>query len=282
MLLGLAAALGAAVLFGVAAIVQASAVRRLPAARGLTLALVVSLVGDPVFLGAIGLNLAGFGLHLVALRSLPLFLAQAAISASLTVTALLAVRLFHDRLGSSDWAAVVAVCAGLAVLASAAGDAGEDTGSGVFVAGLVLGVGLVALAGLGVARSTRTGATELLGLLAGFGFAGATIAARILPSLAPLDLAVSMPTYVLLASGALAFLLYSLALQRGSVTGATAPMIVSQTVTPAVVGVLILGDGIRSGWIPVAVIGFVATCVGAVALARFEAAPDHQARQLDV
>ena len=50
-------------------------------------------------------------------------------------------------------------------------------------------------------------------------------------------------------------------------------MIVLQTVAPAVVGVALLGDEVREGWAPVAVIGFVLTALGAVALARFEGGP---------
>jgi phosphatidylserine synthase len=56
-------------------------------------------------------------------------------------------------------------------------------------------------------------------------------------------------------------------------------MIVSQTVTPAAVGVLLLHDGIRSGWIPVAALGFVITGLGALRLARFEQATEQDAEQ---
>jgi hypothetical protein len=47
-------------------------------------------------------------------------------------------------------------------------------------------------------------------------------------------------------------------------------MIVSQTVVPAVVGVMLLNDDIRDGWYPVALIGFAVTGWGALQLARFE------------
>jgi len=76
-LLGFCAALAAAVLFGSASIVQATAVRRIPRSAGLSTRLVVELLGQPLFLIAMAMNLVGFSLHLVALRSIPLFLAQA-------------------------------------------------------------------------------------------------------------------------------------------------------------------------------------------------------------
>jgi len=82
---------------------------------------------------------------------------------------------------------------------------------------------------------------------------------------------VRSPTlYTLPISGALAFILYSLALQRGSVTLATTPMIALQTITPAAVGVFVLDDAVRAGWWPAAIIGFLLSAAGSVVLVRFE------------
>jgi drug/metabolite transporter (DMT)-like permease len=269
-LLGFCAALAAAVLFGSASIVQATAVRRIPRSAGLSTRLVVELLGQPLFLIAMAMNLVGFSLHLVALRSIPLFLAQAGIAASLAVTALLAVRVHDDRLERADWAAVPGTCVGLALLAASSGSVGDETASGTFIVGLYAALAVLATGGFLASRMQGAVSTELLGLLAGFGFAGVSVSARVLPGLAPATVVAAPSAYALAISGALAFLLYSVALQRGSVTGATAPMIVSQTVTPAAVGVLLLHDGIRPGWIPIAAIGFVVTGLGALQLARFE------------
>lgn len=270
MLLGFCAALAAAVLFGSASIVQATAVRRIPRSAGLSTRLVVELLGQPLFLIAMAMNLVGFSLHLVALRSIPLFLAQAGIAASLAVTALLAVRVHDDQLERADWAAVAGTCVGLALLAASSGSVGDETASDTFIIGLYAALAVLATGGFLASRMQGALSTELLGLLAGFGFAGVGVSARVLPGLAPATVVAAPSAYALAISGALAFLLYSVALQRGSVTGATAPMIVSQTVTPAAVGVLLLHDGIRPGWIPIAAIGFVVTGLGALQLARFE------------
>jgi drug/metabolite transporter (DMT)-like permease len=270
MLLGLGAALSAAALFGSASIVQASAVRRIPRSSGLSARLVAELLAQPLFLAAMALNLIGFSLHLVALRSIPLFLAQAGIAASLAVTALLAVRVFGDHLGPADWAAVVGTCIGLALLAASSGSVGDEKASSAFLLGLFAALAALATGGFLVSRMQGALSTELLGLLAGFGFAGVSVSARVLPGLAPAAVVLAPSAYALAISGGLAFLLYSVALQRGSVTGATAPMIVSQTVTPAAVGVLLLHDGIRPGWIPIAALGFLVTGLGALRLARFE------------
>jgi drug/metabolite transporter (DMT)-like permease len=272
MALGLSAALGAAVVFGFAAVLQARAVRRM---RGPDSGrILLRLLGEPLFLASVGLSLCGFALHLVAVRTIPLYLAQAGIAGSLAVTALLAVLMIHEQLTPADWAAVVAISLGLTLLAVASGDIGDDDPPTGFSLGLYIGIVVVALLAIAVARSRSVYVPSVLGVLAGLGFAGSGLAARVLPGLSPSDLWSSPATYALPLSGGLAYAIYSFALRRGSVTEATGPMIVLQTVAPALVGVWLLGDQVRDGWATVAVVGFVMTAVGAVALARFESGPD--------
>jgi uncharacterized membrane protein len=110
----------------------------------------------------------------------------------------------------------------------------------------------------------------VLSLLAGLGFANSAVSSRLLPELTVASVLVSPVTYALALSGGLAFLLYSMALQRSTITVATAPMIVLQTALPAVVGVLLLGDEVRPGWDVAALVGSVLVAAGAVVLVRFE------------
>lgn len=271
MLLGLLAALAAAVVFGVAAVLQAIGARRVPPTAGLDPRMLLQLLREPTFVAAVVLNGGGFLLHLVALRTLPLYLAQAGIAASLVVTAALAVRLFGDRLDLAQWMAVAAVSLGLALLSTASGPVGQDAPSTGLTLGLFAALGVIALAGLLVSRSCRPVVPAVLGLLAGLGFAADSVAVRLLPGLSPAEVWDAAATYAFLASAGLAFLLYSIALQRGAVTAATAPMIVGQTAAPAVVGVLLLDDRVRSGYLPLAVVGLVLTVAGAARLAHFEA-----------
>lgn len=270
MLLGLVSALAAAVVFGCSSILQAFGSRQVSSSCGFHARTVGRLLRQPAFVAAVLLNLLGFVLHLVAVRALPLFLAQSGIAASLAITALLAVHLFHDQLSSIEWGAVAAVCLGLSLLTAAAGETGEDRATGP-TSVVLFGVAAAMVAGgLVSARADGPVAAAALSLLAGLGFANTALAARLLPELSVSSLAMSPVAYTLPLSGALAFLLYSLALQRSSVTVATAPMIVLQTALPAVVGVLLLGDVVRSGWAIAALVGSVLTAAGALALVRFE------------
>ena len=268
--LGLVAALAAAVVFGASSILQAVGSRRLSSTSGFSVRTVGRLLRQPAFILAVLLNLVGFVLHLAAVRALPLFLAQAGIAASLAVTALLAVRFFHDRLTLTEWGAVAAVCVGLALLTAAAGETGEDRATGAMSVGLFAVAAVMVAGGLAATRARGLAAAAGLSLLAGVGFANTALAARLLPELTVPSVLGSPVTYALPLSGALAFLLYSLALQRSSVTVATAPMIVLQTALPAAAGVLLLGDEVRSGWVVGALAGFILTAGGGVALLRFE------------
>jgi drug/metabolite transporter (DMT)-like permease len=272
--LGLGAALGAAVLFGVASILQAVGSRKVPTESQLDPrrlgGFVRALLRQPAFLGALVLNLAGFALHFVALRHLPLYLAQSGIAVSLVVTALLATRLMSDQLSILEWSAVIAVCVGLGLLAVSAGGAGENVQHQGLTVGVIVGLVAIAVLGALASRSQRGVSTALLGLLAGLGYAGVAISARLLQDASLGELLRSPTTYTLPLSGALAFLLYSLALQRGSVTLATTPMIALQTITPSAVGVFVLDDAVRPGWWPAAVIGFLLSAAGSLILVRFE------------
>lgn len=268
--LALAAALGAALAFGLAAVLQGLATRHAPDSGHLDPRLLLRLARQPVFLAAVGLNLTGFGLHVAALQSLPLFLVQAVIAASVAVTAVLSVRVFRIPLTGLQWAAVATACVGLALLTPSAetgGSAGPRAGERlVLLAVLLATLAAGALAG----RLQGAVGAAALGLLGGVGFGVVALAARLLPSLSPLEVVREPLAYLLVLAGVVAFLLYSTAMQRGSVTTATAANVVTQTAVPAVVGVALLGDRIREGWGPVAVLGFALALGGALGLARFE------------
>jgi drug/metabolite transporter (DMT)-like permease len=186
------------------------------------------------------------------------------------VTALLAVRVFHDQLGTAEWGAVVAVCLGLALLTAAAGQTGQERATGASSLALFAVAAVMVAGGLAATREHGVSAAVVLSLLAGLGFANSAVSSRLLPELTFASVLGSPVTYALALSGGLAFLLYSMALQRSTITVATAPMIVLQTALPALVGVLLLGDEVRPGWDVAALVGSVLVAAGAVVLVRFE------------
>ncbi len=260
MLIGLAAALGAAVLFGVLAVVQARAIRQ----HGLLSRLMAVVLAG---------YLLGWLLHLVAIARLPLYLAQAGVAVSLVVTALVASFVMSEPLHASQWLAVGGIVVGLAVLAVAAGPIGHSR----FTAGTTLTLWLAlagnALLGLIAGRFGGRGSGIALGVLAGVAYGLSPVATRAL-----VDPARGLPTLFAVLSiglfGALGFVLYTYAMQRAAVTAATAPLVVLQTLLPATIGLLAFGDQVRPGWWIPALLAFAVSLVAGAVLCGAEARLD--------
>ncbi|GAA3843593.1 hypothetical protein ACFS5L_31110 [Streptomyces phyllanthi] len=274
--LGLLLALCAAVLMGTATVFQALGARAV-AAEGPGAA--VRATWQWPFLVGLALDTLGFVSELLSLRSVPLFLVEAAVAGSLAVTAVVAAGMLHIRLRRVEWAAVGAVCCGLALMAVAAGrETGNDGDETMRLAVLAASVGLAVL---GWAVSARFGRMRhraaVLGGMAGAGFGLVAIAARFLPGLTVPDILADPAAYAVVVSGISGYLLLIGALQSGAVTAATAAMVIGQTVGPAVFGIVWLGDSTRHGLGSLAAAGFALSIAGALTLARFGEAEQHSA-----
>jgi drug/metabolite transporter (DMT)-like permease len=280
MLFGMVCALGAAVCFGTATVLQAVATRAASddsapggSSTGGEAALLLRAIRQWRYLAGLALDGVGFLLQIAALRSLPIYAVGAALAASLAVTAVVAARLLHIRLSRVEWGAVGVVCAGLAMLGLASGTEGDRAGS-LTLKYVMLGTAVgVLLLGAVAGRLPERGRALALGLGAGFGFGVVEVAVRLIDDLSVGTLLANPATYALLLGGGAAFLLLTSALQRGSVTTATAGLVIGETIGPALVGVVWLGDRTRSGLGWLAILGFAVAVAGALALARFGEAP---------
>ncbi|MEU6663691.1 hypothetical protein [Streptomyces sp. NPDC046821] len=274
-------ALGSAVCFGTASVLQAAAARAAEpgSGSGVDAALLLRALRQWRYIAGLGLDGLGFVLQVVALRSIPIYAVGAALASSLAVTAVVASRLLGTRLSGVEWGAVGVVVAGLAMLGLASGAEGAQAGSDALryaMLGTAVGVlGIGAVAG----RLPGRGRALALGLGAGFGFGVVEVSVRLIDDVSPGALLSNPATYALLIGGGSAFLLLTSALQKGSVTTATAGMVVGETVGPALVGVIWLGDRTREGLGWLAVLGFVVAVAGALALTRFGEAPVEDASE---
>jgi drug/metabolite transporter (DMT)-like permease len=280
-LLSLAAAMVAALCYGVAAVMQAMAARAASrrsagSAGGGSSALgrvdpglVLRMLRQWRFIASLVLDLLGFLAQLVALRRLPLFAVQAIIAANLAVTAVVASWLVDLELSLREWLAVAGVVTGVGLLGSSAGEHVVTGVSAEFKLALILAVAGIAVIGVASSRLKPPARTPVLGAVAGLGYGVLAVAARVLPGYSPQELLRDPAAYALAAAGIVSFMLYATALEDGSVTVATAAVVLAETTPPSVVGIMYLGDHTRRGLGAMALLGFSLAVVCAVALARF-------------
>ncbi|MEV4202589.1 hypothetical protein [Micromonospora globbae] len=267
MAVGFALAIAAALCSATAAIVQSIGARRLAATPHVDPRLLLRLVRNGPYATGLVLDGASSLLTFTALRILPIFAVQAVGAANLGMVALIAMCVLRLRLTARDWGAIGGVIAGLVllVLSAVAAPPNEVTGT----AGWWLLAAVVVLAGGAYLGSPAMSGPAVPGLLAGLSFGSAALGARLLGRVETVGALVASPaTYAVVLAGLTGVLLYAMALQRGSVTVTSASAIVGQTVAPALTGWLLLGDRVRPGFTPVAVLGFLLAVSGAVALAR--------------
>jgi len=272
MLVSLIAAVVAALCYGVASVMQAVAVREASnraAVSGVDPGLVPRLLHQWRFVASVALDTFGFLAQLVALQRLPLFAVQAIVAANLAVIAVLSSVVIGVALSWREWLAVSGVVAGVSLLGSSAGAEGAHQAGAVFKIALIIATAVLGVCGLIAARLRDPARTLLLGTIAGLGYGVLGVAARVLTGFEPLTLIRDPAAYAVVAGGLISFVFYTTALEGGSVTVATAAVVLAETLPPALIGVIFLGDTTRHGLAPVAVIGFVIAVASALALARF-------------
>jgi drug/metabolite transporter (DMT)-like permease len=264
----LAAALGCSICYGIGSVVQQIGARRATTATSIDPRLIWRLGRELPYVMGLALDLAGFLLSLVALRSLPLFLVQSAVASSIAVTAVVAWIVLRTALDRLDVVAIAVILGGLLALAlSAASDAATPVGP-LFRAIALAGVPVLVVIGTWAARSPSTRAHTVLAAVAGLAFTGTAIAGRtvVVPDHL-VDIVREPLAWALIGYGGLGVLLFTIALQRGSVTITTAVVVSVETVVPTIIGVVWLGDRARDGLWPLMIFGCAAAIAGAVGLA---------------
>ncbi|WP_205708370.1 hypothetical protein [Kineococcus siccus] len=257
----LAAAVLAAVGYAAGSVLQAVGVRGGASPR--------DLLRSPAYLAGLGADGVSWLLSLLALRRLPAFAVQALLAGSLALTVVLARVLLRAVLRRRDVVAVLAMVAALAVVGGAGSEQAAPRAGGAAVAALAGGAVLLGVA----APLLRRAPSAALAVLAGLAYSVAALAARAVDLHGGLTALVTRPlTWTVLVAGAVGTWAYAAALERGSVGAATALLWAVEVVVPAVLGALLLGDGVRKGWLAAAVVAVVAVLGAALVLAGAPAA----------
>ena len=267
-MLAIAGAVLAALAYGAATVLQALGVQRMAAAPKGSSWWARGRAGW-VYAAGLGLDAGGFVASLAALQTLPLFLVESMLASSVGVTAVLAVFFLEVRLSRREVAMLVGIGIGLVLLAVSAqeGPARQIGTTGGCL--LLAGAGLVALIFVaGLLDPERSRSSLVLATASGLGFCLTGIVARVLSTSSPLWHTLFQPQlWALILAGAVALVAYGFALDRGRTTSVAAITFTAETVIPAAIGLAFLGDGIRSGFVIVASLGFVVTLGGCLALA---------------
>jgi drug/metabolite transporter (DMT)-like permease len=276
-LIGFLLALGCSVCYGTASVLQAVAARSVEArsSSGVDAVLLLRAARQWRYLAGLGLDGLGFVLQVAALRMVPIYVVAAALAASIAVTGIVSAWVLSARLSSAEWTAVGVVCLSLAVLACAAGPAHfrrAPAGLGWALLGVVAAL---FIAGAAAGRLRDRERALVLGLCAGSGFGVVEVGVRLIDVMDPKKGAfyTNPALYAAAAGGIAGFLLLTSALQRGSVTTTVAAMVVGETIAPALVGAVWLGDRAREGLGWVVIVGFAVAVAATLVLARFGEAP---------
>jgi len=228
---------------------------------------------QPLYVTGVGIDILSFVAGAAALHRLPLFLVQSVLAFSVGVTATISAVL-GVRLGRLGWVSLGTAAVGLVTLGMSAepGQAHSLPHGWRWV--ILATVVPVCLIGFRGSRSNSRWAAPLLAFGAGLGFTAVAVSARTLHLPGEFLRWFTEPSvWAIILNGVAATVVFALALQRGTATTMSAVMFSTNTVLPSVLGLTLLGDGIRSGWPVPAAFGFVLAVSGAVALAHLSSVP---------
>jgi hypothetical protein len=261
------AAFATALCFGFSAILEDHAAKQRSALPSDAPASVMSVVTRMPYILGMVLSLVGWVLSLLALQRLPLFAVQAIGASSIGVVVLVQRTMTGKPVPRRQALLLVALGLGLVALAVSAKPSEPESVSVWFDVAIWIGVGVVALLGLLAFRAKGDRGSALLGGVSGLAYGGTALCARALEADHTLrSVLLNSLTIALLPFAVTGIAFFAAALQRGSVAVATATQHAAMTIVPAAVGLLILGDHARDGFVPVAVLGFVLTVASVLAL----------------
>jgi hypothetical protein len=253
--LGWLAALAGALGYGAASVLQAVGAAR---ASG------PAVLRQPAYVAGLALDGLAWLASLVALRVLPLFVVQATLASSVAVTVVLARLVLRAPLRGRDAVALLVLVPALAILGIAFLPGAAAAPGGAIVWALSALVVLVLALALGYARA----GSAAMAVIAGLAFSGAAVCARGMDLSGGVAALLARPlAWTLLGFGAVGTLAFARSLERGPVGPSTAVLWSVETVVGGGVGVLLLGDAVRSGWVAAAGAATLVSVLSCVALA---------------
>jgi hypothetical protein len=241
-----------------------------------------SLAGARIWVVGFVVGLAGWGLYLVALSRAPLSLVQAVSGGGIGLLVLLAAALGRLRPSRRDTAGALLATGGLLLLAATLGASDGDPTRAARTLPLVLvAIGAIALAAIGIQRRSCAGTGLAAGCLYGLGDVASKALFVALPAHPGVGAVLSSPwLYATLAAHGGGFLLLQRAFQQGGPVASVAPMTAVLNLLPIAAGIAVFADPFppTPSLVGARVLAFAAVAGGATLLAPSRLrAPDGQA-----
>jgi len=243
--LGVAAAGGAAVCFDGAVVLQARAAREIDVVDGVRLGLIRRLMARRRWLAGTAIAIAGLPLQLAALALAPVTVVQPTLALGMLVLLAAGARLLGEHVGRREWLAAAAVIVGVGLLAIA-GPRHRDAVPKLTDAAWPSAALALVVAGPFVVRRGSSRA-RLLIAAAGSAFALSAIFAKILVSQLAGGHAWRGLAFALAAGACsgLGLLIEMTALQRFEATRVAPPMFVLETAVPVALAPWLFGEAWR-------------------------------------
>ncbi len=257
---------GSAVCYGVATVLEQVGARRSAEVKKFHPKYLVKLFSQLPYLIGTLLDTIGWLMSLIAVRQLPLFLAQSFIAASLVVSGIIDRYYLHTKISNKEKLAMGIISAGLLMLTLTAVPHGSTLPSHGFrdlliIAPVFLAAAGVLLINFGLAKKDTT----LMVVFAGLAFGGTNIAARV-TRVSHFGIHVLFEPLVLalISYGIVGTMLFSISLQRDNISRINATLFATEVVVPSILGIFFLNDKVRPGFVGVAALGLLTVVGGTV------------------
>ena len=264
-------AVAASALFNLGIALQGLEARQTPRELGLRLSLLTLLLRRPRWLLGLLLGFLGIGPQVLALAEAPFVVVQAGLVSGLLLLLLIGARHFHERVGPVELAGILAIIAGIALVAWGAPPHVEQHRGPVAVAAVTGALAVLALLPFPL-RSTRWDSAVPVIVAAGCGFAASNVATKLMSDAVGGDHSTGAAIWAAagLATGVAATITEMTAFQRARAT-MVVPVVTSvQIFLPIVLEPLFLRERLGAvdfGGAPIAV-GTLAALAGTVLVSR--------------
>ena len=204
---------------------------------------------QPWYLAGLVVDGCGWVCTVLALRYLPVYVVQAVQGGAIGLTAIGARIIWGSTLRTVDRYAMGACLLGLVVVAASAGP--QRTATAVWMSTLVLVLMSVALV-VALVAVRSSGRAWPLAVIAGLGFGATSLAIHAVELPAGGDVVTTLlaepVAYLVVVFWVIGLVAYSRALELTGLAQVTAVMLVTEVIAPGLIGIVLFGDSVRSGW----------------------------------